>query len=249
MLYQENKFLFLIGIILFAFISLLGFIFYVIFRNIKIRKEKEVEIRDAIIETQSDEQNRIAEDLHDELAPTLSAIKLQLNNIRNLNEENHASILMCSQHLDKSIENIRLIARSLSCKMIITNGLIPSIEDSFNLFAKQNKIKFNTHFNMNERLVPGDVKNNLYKILMELVNNTIRHSNSTLISITIETENNGLRFQYSDNGTSENQSVLKAGAGTINISNRLNLINAGINKFSSNYTTGAEFDFFIPILK
>jgi signal transduction histidine kinase len=249
MLHQESKFIFLIGIILLAFIALLGFIFFVIFKNIKIRKEKELEIRDAIIDTQNNEQNRIAEDLHDELAPTLSAIKLQLNNMKQLSEANQSAVELCSHHLDKSIENIRLIARSLSGKMIINNGLIPSIEDSFGLFTKQNKIKFATRFNIDERIVSDHIKNNVYKILMELVNNSIRHSNSSMISIVIIQENHGIRFQYFDNGKTEKSTSLTKGAGTINITNRLNLIHAKINKFSRDFSSGAEFDFDIPLSK
>lgn len=247
MLLSEAKLFFIVGVAMIAVLSLLGFIFFVIYKNIKIRQEKEMEIRDAVIETQNNEQNRIAEDLHDELAPLLSAIKLQLNNMKGLTEENITSIEICSGRLDKSIEDIRLISRKLSGKMIANNGLVPSIEDSLSLFGRQTKVKFETFFNINETQLHDNVKSNLYKILMELVNNSIRHSNSTSISINIFNEGSTLRFKYSDNGKTHQTTENKKGLGSTNITNRLGMIHGKINLSTDQFANGANYDFSIPL--
>ena len=249
MLYEEKGLLFLIAVIVVVLIALLAFIFFVIFRNIKIRQLKEVEIRDAIITTQNNEQNRIAEDLHDELAPMLSAIKLQLNNMENIGEENMAVVKNCSKQIDKSIEDLRLISRSLSGQMIVNNGLVPSIEDSLNLFVRQSKISFVTNFDVDENMLGDAVKVNIYKILIELIHNTIRHSNANKIQVSLKSNNEQLAVNYSDNGSSGKKNAKKAGLGTVNIANRLRLINADNVSMNSDFSGGARYEFLVSLKK
>jgi signal transduction histidine kinase len=73
MVLSKDAFIYLIFIVATAILMLLLFFIVVLILNIRIRKQKEIEKLNAVITTQENERKRIAEDLHDEIGPMLSA--------------------------------------------------------------------------------------------------------------------------------------------------------------------------------
>src|ERR1043165_9819500 len=130
MLLSKEEFLYLICIVAITILLLLLFFIVVLVLNVKIRKQKEIEKLNAAITTQENERKRIAEDLHDDIGPMLSAIKLQINSFQTEPPEKLSSgVKQTSMHLDNVIQNIRSIVRNLSPAYMNRKGLIASIED------------------------------------------------------------------------------------------------------------------------
>src|SRR4030095_7257445 len=102
MVLSKEEYLYLIGIVALGFVLLLAFFIIVMFRNIKIRKQSEIEKLNAVILTEENERSRIAEDMHDEIGPMLSAIKLQINAFGSSQskQELAEAIAQTSVHLD-----------------------------------------------------------------------------------------------------------------------------------------------------
>ena len=73
---------------------LLLFFIIMIVLNVKIRKQKEIEKLNAILTTQENERKRIAEDMHDDIGPMLSAIKLQINSFTSVPLKEEFKILL-----------------------------------------------------------------------------------------------------------------------------------------------------------
>jgi signal transduction histidine kinase len=61
----------------------------------------------------------------------------------------------------------------------------------------------------------------LYRVCMELVNNTIRHAKASKIAIRLKIENDTIYFEYHDNGIGLPAGDLKKGIGHLSIQTRI----------------------------
>ena len=73
------------------------------------------------------------------------------------------------------------------------------------------------------------IQTTLYKILQELINNTIKHANATVIDVNVSASSNFINLLFEDNGGGfEKENSLK-GVGLINIEKRVKKINGTLN--------------------
>ncbi len=101
----------------------------------------------------------------------------------------------------------------------------------------------NTRFNLSIEIM-------VYRIIKELVNNTIKHAKASSIEIKLYEENNIVKLFYKDNGIGFDN-VTKAGfpvgsIGLLNIMSRIKTINGKYN-LSSSKGAGFEFELAIPL--
>ncbi|REK06563.1 MAG: hypothetical protein DWQ44_09730 [Bacteroidetes bacterium] len=244
MFHTQEKFILLI--LIFSVSSLLFIALFtgVLFRNIKIRNEREIQIRDTMISTQEYERNRIAEDMHDEIGPRLSAIKLNIQKIESeLNNDLCQDLIDIKQGLNEVISNIRTTSRNLSSQMLAKIGLVEGIKETISLFEKHKNVKFQFNENCNQYQFSDSFQICIFRIVSELINNSVKHSNCDRITINLIKNASILELEYSDNGKSENKVAENAGLGLSNISNRVKFLNGNIIRFSDSFETGAYFKF------
>ena len=166
------------------------------------RKISERRVLNAIIRTEERERKRFAKDMHDGVGPLLSTIKLYVNELIS-NEitttEKEESVDYINKLLDDAVSGIRTISNNLTPRIINEYGLVSAINQFCSSVNKthQLKIKFKGPDNLN---LGNHVEINLYRIVNELVNNTIKHSDATDAEISISQENSIIRFTYFDNG-------------------------------------------------
>jgi len=227
MVLSKNEFLYLIVVVAAGFLLLVLFFFYLLFYNVKIRKQKEIEKLNAILETQENERRRIAEDMHDEVGPMLSAIKLQISNFAACPEEDlEEQIKQTSAYLDTVIQHVRTVVRNLSSKKLKEHGLVQSIIDIQSRVEKDSRIKFS----FQQEGINGQMKEtteaNVYRIISEMVNNSIKHSNCSEINLVLRMyEQNKLLLMYTDDGKVNRSPEGKTGMGLNNIISRVNILN------------------------
>jgi signal transduction histidine kinase len=213
-----------------------------------VRQKAESDIKDAIIKTQENEQDRIAEDLHDDIGPMLSAIKLKISALSDANaDEIRDSIGSIENYLNQAINDLRAVARNLSSQLIVKFGLEQSLNDNISMVSasKNINIRFNCHlkgFTLNPLQ-----EINFYRIIRELLNNSVKHSNCGNIDISIEAENNNLVLLYKDDGESSVKKTPSKSMGQINIRNRVNLLGGEIRKFTDEFQKGASYEFVFPV--
>lgn len=227
MVLSKDEFLYLIFIVAIAFMLLLLFFIIMVILNVKIRKQKEIEKLNAVITTQENERKRIAEDMHDEIGPMLSAIKLQINTFGShaIKEELEESIKETSNHLDTVIQNIRGIVKNLSPAQLHKQGLIQSIEDFRMIIKKDIRVQFNFQYDSIDEKWNEQAEANIYRIVHELINNSLKHSNCNEINLSLRRYEKTFLIQYTDNGTmkmvTKNDSV---GMGMQNIKSRVAML-------------------------
>lgn len=164
-------------------------------RSLRLHKEK---IR-AEIDTLENERKRIASDLHDELGPILSAVKLQINNLESSNSDDKALIEKSSLHIDTIIKRLREISNNLMPNTLVRKGLAKAIEEFIESNSQAYKIQIKL-FCEDELQLGPDREINIYRIVQEIVHNTVKHAKASVLVIRLAKENGRLVLFTADNG-------------------------------------------------
>ena len=200
-------------------------------RDISERKQMEHEILSAIIQTEEKERGRIARDLHDGLGPLLSSLKLYVKVLGNTQKTKKSEEILktTNEVIDESLLMIKEISNNLNPQVLNDFGLASAIQSFCKkmTLTKAIDIKFDSNvfdhrFEINVELV-------LFRIIKELINNTIKHALASHIEIFLLRTENLLSLIYSDDGTGfDIKKVLDnhiSGMGISNIINRIGSVN------------------------
>ena len=160
-------------------------------------KEEEKRAK-AILESEENERQRLARELHDGVGQLLSVTKLNLSAITadNNNKLNDSIII-----LDDSIKEIRNISHNMAPDILQKYGLQRAIDD-FVLRIQQSK-KTNIHFESNgfiESSLNDTDKLMLYRIIQEAVNNSLKYGQSENIMIQLSADVHEISLLIEDNG-------------------------------------------------
>ena len=194
----------------------------------KIREGSEIRFLRAIIRTEEKTRQSIARDLHDGLGPVLSSIKMtvsaiDMNKIEGTNQE---IITRTCKAADEAVIALKEISNNLSPHLLKNYGLLVALETLASQLTCNSDIQFSLNENIGEKRYEYDLEISLFRVISELLNNSIKHGNPTKISVNIEEANDYLRMDYSDNGKGfsldENgQAIQTRGMGLENIQSRI----------------------------
>jgi PAS domain S-box-containing protein len=221
-----------------------------IIRDITERKHLEYKIMEAIIRTQEEDQCHYAQELHDGLGPILSTIKMYIEWIIDPNNTvNKEKIMEKSIYsINEAIILLKEIANNLSPHVLQRYGLIDALQTYVDLIKSAKDIEFIISNNLKTRL-PDNLEINLYRVLLECINNSIKHSCASKILTKFKKEDNKLILNYSDNGKGFNvEEVMKArkGMGLFNMKNRIKLL-GGEFQIKSNIDIGTDIEIKIDV--
>jgi signal transduction histidine kinase len=164
-------------------------------KSIRMHKDKI----QAEIDTLENERRRIASDLHDELGPLLSAVKLQINNIETATGEDQLLVAKSSGHIDSIIQKLREISNNLMPNTLLRKGLKNAVEELADTYKKLSALEIRFICEQEIRL-DQNKEINIYRIVQEVLHNTIKHSGATLLLISLRKEENRVLLATSDNG-------------------------------------------------
>jgi two-component system, NarL family, sensor kinase len=168
---------------------------------ITVKANYDRELFKAQLETQEQTFKEISREIHDNVGQMLSLAKLGLGTLDfERTEEAKESIAEISDILEKALEDLRHMSRSMNAELIKNGGLKKSIEMQVGFLQRGGK--FSTQFEVNgEPARLSETKEIiLFRIVQEAVNNIIRHSTATDICISLYYFNNLLKLKIKDNG-------------------------------------------------
>lgn len=195
------------------------------------QKILEQKLLGAVIQTEDKERQRFSEDLHDGLGPLLSTIKLYFNqlHLREVTKSEKEALLKTTfDLLDEAIATTKAIANNILPGTISDYGLFAALKAFCNRIESTGIINFDLHNNLESRL-SINIENTLYRIFIELVNNTLKHAHASLISISIIEHDDVIEISYSDDGIGLNWDEKHSGLGLENIKNRCKSIGANLS--------------------
>lgn len=199
----------------------------------------------SMIDGQELERQRLSRELHDSLGQLIVAIKMKLEQAINSNDKKAREILVETQQLfAATAKEIRVISNNLMPAVLNEFGLVTGLR---NLCAEVEKIAMKQI-----SFIPKDAKDKyskridtyLYRIAQEALNNAVKHSEASVIDISLEDHNNELVLDIVDNGVGYS-SQMKSGNGISNMRERANLLGGHFEILNLN--PGTEVKVNIPI--
>jgi signal transduction histidine kinase len=196
------------------------------------------------IQTIERERTRIAKDLHDSVGTDFSAIKMIVSQLLRKHQEPVADEI--ESQFQNSIQEIKSIIYGLAPPGLERYGLMTGLK---NYTEKINgkvpaRIKINT---FGKEIKDPAVSVSVFRIIQELISNSLKHADAKNISIHINAFDDLLNIVYEDNGKGFNWSENQRGAGLYNIESRVQSIRGSL-KFESNQY-GVSYTIDIPIMK
>jgi signal transduction histidine kinase len=225
----------------------IGLILFIIFHQRKVIRyqmrlqhmegEQQKILLNASIRLQEEERQRLAADLHDDAGPLLATARLYLN--ENLVNQDKATqlqaIFQARQILDDTIQLIRNISHSLMPPTLKNFGLESAINDLFQKISGSGAINASSRFHdYRDRLKP-EKELIVFRIIQELINNILKHSNSSFIHLTqnVHGDKFYLRMHHDGRGIIQSDfdklNKSNIGLGLKNISSRLKVVQGSIN--------------------
>lgn len=244
---QKNIWLLLISGVL-----LIGF---VLFRNFKIKSKLQKEqlvLENKLLEEQSnykiqEQRLEISRELHDNVGSQLTFIISILDNLKSspvqFGDAIDKKIDTLSNFASKSIAELRDTIWVLNSKKLslteLKSRMLNFIKDAGD---SVDSTQFHFDFEVkNEVQLTSKQAINIYRVLQEIVNNSIKHANATTISVAINQTGNQLKIQISDNGTGfDYEAQKKKSFGLTNIQNRIQEINGDL-KVQSASELGTQY--------
>jgi signal transduction histidine kinase len=96
------------------------------------------------------------------------------------------------------LESIKIISNDMSPHVLVNFGLMAAINNFIDIFSKN--IAIHLQSNLNNTRFPSTIESLIYRIIKELINNTVKHAKATEIQISLEYNNCNLKCHYKDNG-------------------------------------------------
>lgn len=224
----------------------IGLIVFIIFHQRKViryqlrlqRMEQDQQklLLNASIRLQEEERQRIAADLHDDAGPLLATARLYLNeNLVNLDKTTQLqSIYNAKQIIDDTIQLIRNISHSLMPPTLKNFGLESAVNDLFQKISGSGSMNASSRFHdYRERLQP-ETELIIFRVIQELVNNILKHSNASFIHLTQNTSGQKffIRLHHDGRGITQNDfnklNKSNVGLGLKNIQSRLKVLHGKI---------------------
>ena len=244
-----------VGMLLLAIAIILFVVFYqkkMIQEQLK-RQQLELvyqqKMMEAMLESEENERRRLAGDLHDSVGGMLSTIRVGLTTIAKQIPDPR-SLEQSKQMLDDTITSVRRISLDLMPSTLEKFGLIPALKEICERFQSAAFIPVNFYESGEVKAIDRKRELKVFRIVQELLNNAIKHSQAGSIQVSVYAENQ-LRICVEDDGIgfdpSLNDSVAQSGngLGLYNMANRARLLNANLD-FDVQIKKGSKITLTIP---
>ncbi|MDX2049249.1 MAG: sensor histidine kinase [Chitinophagaceae bacterium] len=182
----------------------------------ELEKDRQLVAVDSLLKGQEEERSRLAKDLHDGLGGLLSGVKFSLSNMKSnfiVTPDNMTVFERSLDMLDTSIRELRRVAHNMMPEMLVKFGLDEALKDYCNSINATGLIAINYQsFGMEKRL---DNSNEIiiYRIIQELLNNTLKHAAATEALVQLVKEEKRLNIVVEDNGRGFNTEIIETGKG------------------------------------
>jgi signal transduction histidine kinase len=218
--------------------------------NLRDRNVELAEARRSMQVRAEEERQRIAEDLHDETLPALSAVARMADKLASELTDNPVPVQM-REKLDFSVVEMRRVINDLHPSVLETMGFTPALENLLVMLERDSH--FQTAFFDNdafdEALLSKFTKLQLYRIVQEALNNVQKHSRAQHVEVALRSNGNTLTISISDDGIGIPDGAVKSEShGVLNIKQRAQLISARVdwNK-PTKFEKGTELKVELPL--
>jgi signal transduction histidine kinase len=237
----------------------------IVFWNYRMRQLRMVQaaqqaFSQQLIASQESERRRIAAELHDSLGQHLVLIKnyalllLRNESANQSAQERRESLAEIRDEVSLAIDETRTISYNLRPFQLDRLGLSTSIEALIDSVSKVTDIHFSTKIDDIDSYFPEDLRINFYRIVQEILNNMVKHSDARNAEVSVNRTDKGLTLSIRDDGRGFSPDEAsgrngRGGFGLAGIRERATLLNGKVTMQSQpghGTTTVIEFNKIFP---
>lgn len=224
---QESQIYIAIIVASFVIGSAVSYFFYSVLKHHKKVLQLERESSKAQVEMLENDRSRIAADLHDELAPMLVAVKMRINSFDLSNENDQEQLDKTNETINDIAKRMRGISFDLMPSTLQEKGLQTAVREFVNYMGLSSPLKIrlvlcSAPLNLNDQQTI-----HLYRIIQEIIHNTIKHAHAQVLTIGLEHQKDYLVLSTMDDGSGFNykeQLRDHKGLGLRSLLNRVHLL-------------------------
>ncbi|MFT5132085.1 MAG: two-component system sensor histidine kinase UhpB [Gammaproteobacteria bacterium] len=216
-------------------------------------REENRELTQKALAIQEHERRHLAQELHDELGQSLSAIKAVAVSIEQKSVGMDSSISKNAKAIVSFSERMYEVARNMMQRLrpsvLDELGLLVALQDMIDDWNERHGEIF-CHFNCPDDLreLGEDININLYRIIQESLTNVIKHAHADEVHVSIRRASNQLTVNISDDGIGYESSLMQRGLGLLGMQERVEAL-SGVFELSSEFEQGVSIRIVIPLAR
>ncbi len=219
------------------------------FKKMEVKYQQE--LIDSTLEGIETERKRLARDLHDEIGAALSAMRLLVGQMPAESRSSPEIANLANKYkslIDNTIDNVKRISNDLLPSGLEEFGLHYAIEGLCEESLELTETDINWTVEIISEASP-QLNLMVYRLVQELLNNSIKYAEATQIEISITKQNQELVLRYLDNGKGFDyaKAYLKKSLGLKNIQNRTRMF-GGTLDFKTQPNEGISVTISIPLV-
>lgn len=188
-------------------------------------------ILSAVLRTEEQSRSQFAKELHDGMGPLLSSAKMSLSAVKveNMSAEQQEILKNSRFMIDEAIRSVREISNNMSPQILVDFGLAQGIQHFISRLQMLNTITIEFRTNLSKERFDSDIEVVVYRVICELINNSLKHSGCSKIVVALTLQEGILTLYYKDDGCGFNaKEMMSAGMGLPNITSRINSLNGDL---------------------
>jgi len=210
---------------------------FILLHRIHEQQEHELDIQEA-------ERRRIAADLHDEIGSSLAAIKINLQSLQYSSASDAQRATSLLELVDQTSQNVRRATHNLIPPHFETTPFTSILQSYFTSLDSQGTLAFHYYCNAYQQHFTARQELLLYRIVMELTHNIIRHAKASEATIQLLFCPTYLEIMVEDNGIGLPTAV-EQGIGLTSVHARVRSLKGNIHIDSGR--CGTTFIIHVPV--
>lgn len=194
-------------------------------RMTQYRRLLENRLMTAVLRTEERSRAEFSRELHDGLGPLLSSAKMSLSLLSRVDMEDKNRVVLqnTASVIDEAIRSLREISNNLSPHMLINFGLVRGINNFVDRVSSMHQTPILFRTTLRDERYDSNIEVILYRVVCELINNSLKHSGCKQITLSLTLEGSNLRLEYRDDGRGfvPNDVLDYGGMGLSNIRSRI----------------------------
>lgn len=166
-------------------------------------KQAEKRLAKAVFETEEQERRNLAVQLHENIAPVISTIKMYIARLKRMEgiEKKEKSIVDYSDELiDNAVNKIRDLSNELMPSVLFDFGLEKAIHSLSRKTEREHEVNIRLQLPEHKMKISDNASVMLFRVVNSLLKGSVFHSSATIIMINISMSSEKIFLHYSDNG-------------------------------------------------
>jgi PAS domain S-box-containing protein len=177
--------------------------------GLKISQEQLHQLAGHLQNVREEERKHLAQEFHDQLGQSLTAIKMDLSMLRRASADTSKelsrsviaqSIESAQDMIDRAIAIIREILSELRPELLDQLGIVPTLEWEVERFQRHSGMSCTFNSEVGEIALGAKQSINLYRIFQEAITNVARHAKATSVKVALQKDRGTLVLIIEDNG-------------------------------------------------